>query len=88
MISLHETDWNIKINDKNISLMLIATLKIVSCLKNYCYHDHDNRCIVKSLCIPQSLCQNILTEFEYQLQLEFFICIESTINYMNFDKKL
>ena len=61
--------------------MLLATLKIVSRLKNYCYHDHDNRHIVKSLCLPQSLCQNVLTEFEYQLQLEFLICIESTINY-------
>ena len=24
---------------------------------------------------------NVLTEFEYQLQLEFLICIESTVNY-------
>ena len=62
--------------------MLLATLKIVSWLKNYCYHDHDNRHIIKSLCLPQSFCQNVLTEFEYQLQLEFSIFIESTINYM------
>ena len=81
MISLHEIDWKIKINNRNMSLMLLAMLKIVSCLKNYCYPDHDNSHIVKSLCLPQSLCQNILTESEYQLQLEFLICIESTINY-------
>ena len=61
--------------------MLLATLKIVSCLKNYWYHHHDNKHIVKSLCLPQSLCQHVLTEFEYQPQLELFICIESTINY-------
>ena len=61
--------------------MLLATLKIVSCLKNCCYHDHEKRYIVKSLCLSQSLCQNVLTEFEYQLQLEFLICTESTINY-------
>ena len=42
-----------------LSLMLLATLKIVLCLKNYCYHDHDNRHIVKSLLLPQSLCQNV-----------------------------
>ena len=81
IISLHEIDWKIKINNRNISLMLLATLKIVSCLKNYCYHDHDNRHIIKSLSLPQSVCQNVLTEFEYQLELEFSIFIESTINY-------
>ena len=74
-------DWKIKMNNKHISLMLLATLKIVSCLKNYCYHYHDNRHIVKLLCLPQSLYKHVLTEFEYQLQLEFDICIESTINY-------
>ena len=45
------------------------------------YHHHDNRHIVKSLCLPQSLYQHVFTEFEYQLQLEFVICNESTINY-------
>ena len=81
MISLHEIDWKIKTNNRNISLMLLATLKILSCLKNYCYHDHDNRHIVKSPCLPQSFCQDVLTEFEYQLQLELLIHIELTINY-------
>ena len=64
-----------------MSLMLLVTLKIVSCLKNYCYHNQNNRHIVKLLCLPQSLHKHVLTEFEYQLQLEFDICIESTINY-------
>ena len=65
----------------HISPMLLATLKIVSCLKNYCYHHQDNRYIVNLLWLPQSLYKHVLTEFEYQLQLEFDICIESTINY-------
>ena len=82
IISLHEIDWKIKINNRNISLMLLATLKIVSCLKNYCYHDHDNRHIIKSLSLPQSLCQNVLTEFEYQLELEFSIFIECKCNFI------
>ena len=64
-----------------MSLMPLATLKIVSCLKNCCYHHHDNTHIVKVLCLTQSLCKHVLTEFEYQLQLEFDMCIESTINY-------
>ena len=81
IISLHEIDWKIRINNRNISLMLLATLKIVSCLQYYCYHNHDNRHNIKSLSLPQSLCQNVLTEFEYQLELEFSIFVESTINY-------
>ena len=78
---LHEIDKKIKINNRHISLMLLTTLKIVSCLKKYYYHHHDNIHIVKLLCLPKSLYQHVLTEFEYQLQVEFDICIESTINY-------
>ena len=81
MIFLHEIDWKIKMNNRYISLVLLTTLKNVSCLKNYCCHDHDNRHIVKLLCLTQSLYKHVLTEFEYQLQLEFDICIQSTINY-------
>ena len=64
-----------------MSLMLLVTLKIVSCLKNYYYDNHDNTDIVKFLCVPTSLYKHVLTEFEYQLQLEFDICIEPTRNY-------
>ena len=81
IIFLHEIDWKIKINNRHMSLMLLATLKIVSCLKNYCYHNHDNTHIVKLLCLPQSLHKHGLSEFKYQVQLEFDIFIESTINY-------
>ena len=49
MIFLHEIDWKIKMNNRYISLMLLAKLKIVSCLINYCYHHDDNRHIVKLL---------------------------------------
>ena len=34
IIFLHEIDWKIKMNNRHISLMVLATLKIVSCLKN------------------------------------------------------
>ena len=82
MIFLHEIDWKIKMNNRHMSLMLLATMKIVSCLKNYCYHHHHkSRHIVKLLCLPQSLHKHVLTDFQYQLQFEFDICIESTINY-------
>ena len=81
IIFLHEIDWKIKMNNRHMSLMLLATLKIVSCLKNYCYHNDDNTHIVNLLYLPQSLQKHVLSEFEYQLQLEFDIFFESTINY-------
>ena len=81
IIFLHEIDWKIKMNNRHMSLMLLATLKIVSCLKNYYYHNDDNKDIVKLLCLPTSLYKHVLDEFEYQLQLQFDICIEPTINY-------
>ena len=80
IIFLHEIDWKIKMNNRHMYLMLLATLKIVSCLKNYCYHNDDNTHIVNLLCLPQSLQKYVLSEFEYQLQLEFDIFLESTIN--------
>ena len=81
IICLHKIDWKIKMNNRHMSLMLLATLKIVSCLKNYCYHHDDNTHIVNLLHLPQSLQKHVLSEFEYQLQLEFDIFLESTINY-------
>ena len=81
IIFLHEIDWKIQMNNRHMSLMLLATLKIVSCLKNYHYCNDDNKDIVKLLCLPTSLYKHVLDEFEYQLQLQFHICIEPTINY-------
>ena len=69
IIFLHEINWKIKMNNRHMSLMLLATLKIVSCLKNYYCDDHDNTDIVKLLCLPTSLYKHVLTAFEYQLQL-------------------
>ena len=81
IIFLHEIDWMIKMNNRHVSLMLLATQKIVSCLENYCYHNDDNTHIVNLLHLPQSLQKHVLSEFEYQPQLEFDIFFESTINY-------
>ena len=81
IIFLHEIDWKIQMNDRHMSLMLLATLKIVSCLKKYYHSDDDTTDIVKLLCLPTSLYKHILDEFEYQVQLQFDICIEPTINY-------
>ena len=81
IIFLHEIDWKIQLNDRHMSLMLLATLKIVSCLKKYYNSDDDTTDIVKLLCLPTSLYKHILDEFEYQVQLQFDICIEPTINY-------
>ena len=73
-ISLHDIDWKIKMNNRH-------TLKIVSCLKNYCCHNDNNTHIVNLLHLPKALQKHVSHEFEYQLQLEFDIFLESTINY-------
>ena len=62
----------------HMSLMLLATLKIVSCLTKYNHCDDDSTDIVKLLCLPTSLYKHVLDEFEYQVQLQFHICIEPT----------
>ena len=81
IIFLHEIDWKIQMNDRHMSLMLLATLKIVSCLKKYDHCDDDSTDIVKLLCLATSLYKHVLDEFEYQVQLQFHICIEPMINY-------
>ena len=60
-------------NDRHMSLMLLATLKIVSCLKKYDHCDDDSK--------DTSLYKHVLDEFEYKVQLQFHICIEPAINY-------
>ena len=62
---LHEIDWKIQMNDRHMSLMLLATLKIVSCLKKYDHCDDDMADIVKLLCLPTSLYKHVLDEFDY-----------------------
>ena len=81
IIFLHEIDCKIQINDRHMSLMLLATLKIVSCLKIHNHCDDDSTDIIKLLCLPTSLYKHVLDEFEYQIQLQFHICIEPRINY-------
>ena len=68
-------------NDRHMSLMLLATLKIVSCLKKYDYYDDDSTDIIKLLCLPTSLYKDVLEEFEYRIQLQFHICTGPNINY-------
>ena len=68
-------------NDRHMSLMLLATLKIVSCLKKYDHCDDDSTDIIKLLCLPTSLYICVLDEFEYQVQLQFHIYTEPTIIY-------
>ena len=55
IICLHEIDWKIKMNNRHMFLMLLATLKIVSCLKNYYYHHDENTHIVNLLHLPKPL---------------------------------
>ena len=68
-------------NNRHMSLILLATLKNVSCLKKYDHCENDSKYIVKLLCLPTSLYKHVLHEFEYQVQLQFHVCIEPTLNH-------
>ena len=55
--------------------------KLYHVWKKYDHCDDDSKHIVKLLCLPTSLNKHVLDKFEYQVQLQFHICIGPTINY-------
>ena len=58
-------------SSRHMSLMLLTTLKIVSCLKQtIAIIMHDNTHLVNLLYLPQKLQKHVVSEYEYQLQLE------------------
>ena len=58
-------------NDRHMSLMLLATLKIVSCLKKYDHCDNDSKDIVKLLCLPTSLYKHVYTSLNIKYNYSF-----------------
>ena len=75
IISLHDIDWKIKMNNRHISLMLLSTLKIVSCLKNYCCHNDNNTHIVKLTTSTPSMSKNMFhmsLTINYNWSLTYF----------------
>ena len=77
-------------NNRHMSLMLLATLKIVSCLKNYCCHNDDNTHIVNLLHLPRLL-QNMFymsLDINYNWGLTYFSNqLQITSTQMNINKK-
>ena len=75
---LRETDWLTTINNREISLVLLSTLSIVSCIRDNV--DVNGEYVIQILHISRSL-KKIIGELDYQSSLEFTKCVEPTIEY-------
>ena len=75
---LRETDWLTTINNREISLVLLSTLSIVSCIRDNV--DVNGEDVIQTLHIPCSL-KKIIAELDYQSYLEFTKYVELTIEY-------
>ena len=79
VMSLKETDWLTTVNNRKISLVLLSTLLIVSCIRHNVYVNGEDA--IHTLDIPCSLINQIIAELDYQSDLEFTKYVEPTIEY-------
>ena len=75
---LRETDCLTTINNRKISLVLLSTLSIVSCIRDNVYVNGED--VIQTLNI---LCSHkkIKAELDYQSYLEFIKYVDLTIEY-------
>ena len=79
VMSLRETDWLTTVNNREISLVLLSTLSIVSCIRHIINTNGED--VLHTLHIPCSLINQIKAELDYQIDLEFTKYVEPTIEY-------
>ena len=60
---LGETDWLTTVNNREISLVLLSTLSIVSCIRCNVYVNGED--VIHTLHIPCSLINQIKAELDY-----------------------
>ena len=79
VMCLRETGWLTTVNNREISLVLLSTLSIVSCIRHNIYVNGED--VIHTLHIPCSLINQIKAELDYQSDLEFTKYVEPTIEY-------
>ena len=79
VMSLRETDWLTTVNNRDISLVLLSTLSIVSCIRHHINANVED--VIHTLHIPCSIISQIKAELDYQIDLEFTKYAEPTIEY-------
>ena len=79
VMSLRETDWLTTVNNRKISLVLLSTLSIMSCIRHNINANGED--VIDTLHIPCSLINQITAELDYQIDLEFTKYVEPTIEY-------
>ena len=76
---LRETDWLTTVSNRDVSLVLLSTLSIVSCIRDNVYVNGED--VIHTHHIPCSLINQIIVELDYQSDLEFTKYVEPTIEY-------
>ena len=79
VMCLRETDWLTTVNKREISLVLLSTLSIVSCIRHTIYFNGED--VIWNLYIPCLLINQIIAELDYQSDLMFAKYVEPTIEY-------
>ena len=76
VMSLRETDWLTTVNNREISLVLLSTLSIVSHIRHNINVNGED--VIYTLHIPCSLINQIKAELDYQIDFEFTKYVEPT----------
>ena len=79
VMCLRETDWLTTVNNREISLVLLSTLSIVSCIRHNIYFNGED--VICNLHIPCALINQIIAELYYQSDLEFAKYVEPSKEY-------
>ena len=79
VMCLRETDWLTTVNNREISLVFLSTLLILSCIRHNIYVNGED--VICNLHIPSSFINQIIAELDYQSNLKFTKYVEPTIEY-------
>ena len=79
VMCLRETDWLTTVNNREISLVLLSTLSVVSCIRHNIYFNGED--VICNFHIPCALINQIIAKLYYQSDLEFAKYVEPTIEY-------
>ena len=78
VMCLRETDWLTTVNNREISLVLLSTLSIVSCIRHNIYVNGED--VICNFHILFALINQIIAELDHQSDLKCTKYVEPTID--------